>query len=69
MTFVYMFQIGSTERAPEVDKYFTDIRWHQTADYGYVPNPRMKNVFMAVSLDIADFDSPYYPWVKYKKSE
>jgi len=27
---------------------FPIIRWAQTANYGYVPNPRMKNIFMAV---------------------
>ena len=36
-----------------------DIRWHQTADYGVVPNYRMWNVFMAVAMDLPDFTSPY----------
>ncbi|KAL4224757.1 hypothetical protein ACF0H5_015454 [Mactra antiquata] len=40
---------------------FTDIRWHQTADYGYVPNHRLRNVFMAVAMDLPDFTSPYSP--------
>ena len=35
------------------------IRWHQTADYGYVPNPKMPNTFMAVAMDLGDFESPY----------
>ena len=40
---------------------FPMIRWHQTADYGYVPNPKMKNVFMAVSIDTYDpIPSPAY---------
>jgi len=38
---------------------FPDLRWSQTAGYGYVPNPTMKNVFMAVAMDLPDFDSPY----------
>ncbi|XP_060559464.1 sialate O-acetylesterase-like [Ruditapes philippinarum] len=38
---------------------FPDIRWHQTADYGYVPNHRLRNVFMAVAMDLPDFTSPY----------
>ncbi|XP_071113344.1 sialate O-acetylesterase-like [Haliotis cracherodii] len=38
-----------------------DTRWAQTANYGYVPNPKMKNVFMAVSLDLPDFSSPWGP--------
>ncbi|XP_033119616.1 sialate O-acetylesterase-like [Anneissia japonica] len=37
------------------------LRWHQTADYGYVPNPRMENVFMAVSIDLPDPTSIYHP--------
>ena len=44
---------------------FPNIRWHQTADYGYVPNTRMKNVFMAVSMDLPDFTSPWQRWVLY----
>ena len=31
-----------------------NIRWHQTADYGYTPNPSMENVFMAVAMDTYD---------------
>ncbi|CAH1799067.1 unnamed protein product [Owenia fusiformis] len=38
---------------------FPDIRWHQTADVGYVPNYRMKKVFMAVAMDLPDDTSPY----------
>lgn len=38
---------------------FEDIRWAQTADYGYVPNERLKNVFMAVAMDLGDPTSPY----------
>ncbi|XP_071113483.1 sialate O-acetylesterase-like [Haliotis cracherodii] len=35
------------------------LRWHQTADYGYVPNDRMKNTFMAVAMDLPDYKSPH----------
>ncbi|XP_068096394.1 sialate O-acetylesterase isoform X2 [Hyperolius riggenbachi] len=35
------------------------IRWHQTADYGFVPNPKMPNTFMAVAMDLGDETSPY----------
>ena len=38
---------------------FADIRWHQTADHGYVPNPQMKEVFMAVAMDLGDPTSPF----------
>ena len=30
------------------------IRWHQTADFGFVPNEKMPNTFMAVSMDTYD---------------
>ncbi|XP_069805093.1 sialate O-acetylesterase-like [Dendropsophus ebraccatus] len=45
------------KNSPE-DKYPV-IRWHQTADYGYVPNPKMPNTFMAVAMDLGDEMSPY----------
>ncbi|KAM3921731.1 sialate O-acetylesterase [Leptodactylus fuscus] len=38
---------------------FPVIRWHQTADYGYVPNPKMPNTFMAVAMDLGDETCPY----------
>ncbi|XP_060733451.1 sialate O-acetylesterase isoform X2 [Tachysurus vachellii] len=37
---------------------FQEIRWHQTADYGFVPNERMKKTFMAVAVDLPDKSSP-----------
>ncbi|XP_045559355.1 sialate O-acetylesterase [Salmo salar] len=52
---------------PEVSTYikaslsegFPNIRWHQTADYGFAPNLRMKNTFMAVAMDLGDEMSPF----------
>lgn len=38
---------------------FPVIRWAQTADYGYVPNPKQRNVFMACAIDLGDPKSPY----------
>ena len=38
--------------------HFPDVRWAQTANFGQVPNNRLKNVFMAVSLDLPDYNSP-----------
>ncbi|KAJ8301886.1 hypothetical protein KUTeg_020873 [Tegillarca granosa] len=35
------------------------LRWAQTANQGQVPNPKLQNVFMAVGMDLPDFDSPY----------
>ncbi|KAK9520604.1 hypothetical protein VZT92_020477 [Zoarces viviparus] len=38
---------------------FPNIRWHQTADNGFVPNRRMQKTFMAVALDLPDATSPF----------
>ncbi|KAK3097695.1 hypothetical protein FSP39_012205 [Pinctada imbricata] len=55
-TFPFGFvQIGPDEGDYSLDDGFPDIRWHQTADYGFVPNPKMKNTFMAVAMDMSDF--------------
>jgi hypothetical protein len=37
---------------------YAGLRWSQTASYGYVPNPAMPDVFMAVSLDTPDVPGP-----------
>ena len=37
------------------------IRWHQTADYGYVPNEILQDTFMAVSLDTYDEENGIHP--------
>jgi sialate O-acetylesterase len=39
--------------------FFPIVRWSQTAGYGYVPNDILKNVFMAVAMDLGDPDSPH----------
>ena len=38
---------------------FPPTRWAQTADYGYVPNDKLQNVFMAVAIDLGDPQSPF----------
>ncbi|XP_039248011.2 sialate O-acetylesterase-like [Styela clava] len=48
-----------TVAAPKETGRFPLIRWHQTSDYGYVPNKMMPNTFMAVTLDLPDPNSPY----------
>lgn len=48
-----------TKRKYLASDSFPNIRWHQTADYGYVPNARMPKTFMAVTLDLPDKTSPY----------
>jgi sialate O-acetylesterase len=45
------------------------LRWEQTAKYGYVPNPKMKNVFMASAVDLVDnywagYQDPLHPRCK-----
>ncbi|XP_070188893.1 sialate O-acetylesterase-like [Littorina saxatilis] len=38
---------------------FPALRWSQTANHGYSPNSDQHNVFMAVAMDLPDFQSPY----------
>ena len=40
------------------------MRHHQTADYDVVPNQRMENVFMAVSVDTYDEEKGIHPRYK-----
>jgi len=51
----------STIKHGDMSVGFPIIRWHQTADYGYVPNnsPGMEHVFMAVALDTYDSKGGY----------
>ncbi|KAK6168919.1 hypothetical protein SNE40_020075 [Patella caerulea] len=51
-------QLAANRLDPSISTGFPDIRWHQTADYGLVPNKRMPNVFMSVAMDLPDFFSP-----------
>ncbi|XP_032368216.1 sialate O-acetylesterase [Etheostoma spectabile] len=50
-------QLSTNEKGSTSDA-FPNIRWHQTADTGYVPNARMQKTFMAVALDLPDETSP-----------
>ena len=55
------FPVGVVQLGPLTDKlngtrinngeFFPLIRWHQTLDYGVLPNPMEENMFMAVSMD------------------
>ncbi|XP_046365463.2 sialate O-acetylesterase-like [Haliotis rufescens] len=58
-----MFPFGFVQLAPfrhwNVNSGWGILRWHQTADFGYVPNDRMKNTFMAVAMDLPDYNSPH----------
>jgi len=55
----------STNEYNSPDMGTTKIRWHQTADYGVVPNSEQDNVFMAVAIDTYDEESGSRP--RYKK--
>ncbi|XP_051012155.1 sialate O-acetylesterase [Acomys russatus] len=52
-------QLSSYVLMNSSDYGFPEIRWHQTADFGYVPNLKMPNTFMAVTMDLCDRDSPF----------
>lgn len=52
-------QLSSQLSTGSSDGGFPWIRWHQTADFSYVPNPKMPNTFMAVAMDLCDRDSPF----------
>ncbi|XP_024413174.1 sialate O-acetylesterase isoform X1 [Desmodus rotundus] len=52
-------QLSSVLSGAASDDGFPQIRWHQTADIGYVPNLRMPNTFMAVAMDLGDRTSPF----------
>ena len=48
----------------EHDSTYPLLRLHQTADYGFVPNARMENVFMAVAVDTYDQENGIHPRYK-----
>ncbi|XP_057307116.1 sialate O-acetylesterase-like [Hydractinia symbiolongicarpus] len=51
--------LSSYKNANAMVHGFPVIRWQQTAEYGYVPNPKLPNTFMAVALDLPDNKSPF----------
>uniref|UniRef100_V9KMK3 Sialate O-acetylesterase-like protein n=1 Tax=Callorhinchus milii TaxID=7868 RepID=V9KMK3_CALMI len=57
--FPFGFVQLSTFRHNSTDDAYPRLRWHQTANYGYVPNPVMPKTFMAVAMDLGDEKSPY----------
>ena len=60
---LYMYFQLASWRDQKLQQGFIDIRWSQTYDYGYVPNPSLQNVFMAAAFDLPDFNSPYGGYV------
>ncbi|KAK6169986.1 hypothetical protein SNE40_018487 [Patella caerulea] len=53
-------QLAANRNDPSISTGYPGIRWSQTTGYGTVPNPRQKNVFMAVAMDLPDYTSPFY---------
>ena len=45
----------------DYDRGICDIRWSQTAEVGFTPNPALPRVHLAVAIDLPDFNSPYEP--------
>merc|ERR1711971_1007899 len=51
---VGVVQVGPWKNPPAVrdeGSLFPLIRWHQTLDFGYLPNPEQERMFLAMSLD------------------
>ncbi|XP_046342771.2 sialate O-acetylesterase-like [Haliotis rufescens] len=59
------FPFGFAQLAPNMKSddigVFPGIRWSQTAGFGFVPNQKMPQTFMAVAMDLPDYNSPYKP--------
>ncbi|XP_048239906.1 sialate O-acetylesterase-like [Haliotis rufescens] len=59
-TFPFGFvQLAAYRQSATTIGGFPGLRWAQTANHGTVPNQDLKNVFMAVAMDLPDFSSPY----------
>jgi sialate O-acetylesterase len=58
-----VFPFGEVQLAPwqnaDIVTGFPDIRWAQTDGVGYTPNNNFLRIFMAVAMDLPDYDSPY----------
>ena len=59
ITIHFHLQLAADGTENETVGGFPPTRWAQTADYGYVPNDRLQNVFMAVAIDLGDPTSPH----------
>ncbi len=59
-----------TNRLGNIDKYIGPhswLRFHQTGDYGYVPNPNLTDVFMATAIDLGEWPVKDPVHSRYKK--
>ena len=59
------FVMLSTIKYGTAGTTYPRLRLHQTADYGYVPNPEMPYTFMATAVDTYDEENGIHP--RYKK--
>ncbi|XP_046556182.1 sialate O-acetylesterase-like [Haliotis rubra] len=53
-------QLAANKKTDEAG-FFPEQRWAQTAGFGFVPNKKMPQTFMAVAMDLPDYNSPYGP--------
>ena len=52
-------QLGVLNEQETLDNgAYSEVRWHQSADFGFAPNSEMNNTFMAVTLDLLDKGIP-----------
>ncbi|CAF1040344.1 unnamed protein product [Didymodactylos carnosus] len=64
-TFPFGFvQLSTNEKSDTVVGGFSLIRWHQTYDYGYIPNRYLANVFMGVAMELRDDPHGIHPRTK-----
>jgi sialate O-acetylesterase len=54
----------STIKYGNTGLYYPQLRWHQTADLGSVPNNVLENVYMSVAVDTYDEPNGIHPWYK-----
>ena len=58
MYYTFILQLAAWRQSAP-NSGFPALRWAQTANNGQVPNARQRNVFMAVTMDLPDFTSPF----------
>ena len=55
-----MLQLAPNKKtAVPITRGIPDLRWAQTAEYGYTPNPVLKRTFLAVAVDLPDPNGPH----------
>ena len=54
--FVQLSVWGNKSNPPQAGEPVAVVRWGQTANFGYVPNAKLPNVFMATAVDLGSFE-------------